>query len=146
MRYWFQFFLPSNDVYVLEDKSSSEVIDGSYTIYDAKLVKLSQSQVAHILPHLSHSSSKWYVNDSNHDGSLDLANHAQLSKKRLTVYQTKETSSSYDLNSRLLSTVETTQGRLDEYGNVGLLEVKNDSKEPCNSKRGDVHPANREHL
>ncbi|ENT4904842.1 RHS repeat-associated core domain-containing protein [Vibrio parahaemolyticus] len=127
-------FLPSNDVYVLEDKSSSEVIDGSYTIYDAKLVKLSQSQVAHILPHLSHSSSKWYVNDSNHDGSLDLANHAQLSKKRLTVYQTKETSSSYDLNSRLLSTVETTQGRLDEYGNVGLLEVKTTAKNPVTQK------------
>lgn len=126
--------LPSNDVYVLEDKASSEVIDGSYTIYDAKLVKLSQSQVAHILPHLSHSSSKWYVNDSNHDGSLDLANHAQLSKKRLTVYQTKETSSSYDLNSRLLSTVETTQGRLDEYGNVGLLEVKTTATNPVTQK------------
>ncbi|EPE2286594.1 RHS repeat-associated core domain-containing protein [Vibrio alginolyticus] len=127
-------FLPSNDVYVLEDKVSSEVIDGSYTIYDAKLVKLSQSQVAHILPHLSHSSSKWYVNDSNHDGSLDLANHAQLSKKRFTVYQTKETSSSYDLNGRLLSTVETTQGRLDEYGNVGLLEVKTTAKNPVTQK------------
>ncbi|AGU98981.1 RHS repeat-associated core domain-containing protein [Vibrio campbellii] len=126
--------LPSNDVYVLEDKASSEVIDGSYTIYDAKLVKLSQSQVAHILPHLSHLSSKWYVNDSNHDGSLDLANHAQLSKKRLTVYQTKETSSSYGLDGRLLSTVETTQDRLDEYGNVGLLEVKTTATNPVTQK------------
>lgn len=126
--------LPSNDVYVLEDKASSEVIDGSYTVYDAKLVKLSQSQVAHILPHLSHSSSKWYVNDSNHDGSLDLSNHAQLSKKRLTVYQTKETSSSYDLNGHLLSTVETTQDRLDEYGNVGLLEVKTTATNPVTQK------------
>ncbi len=126
--------LPSNEVYVMEEKTSSEIIDGSYTIYDAKLVKLSQSQVNSLLPHLSHASSKWYVNDANHDGTLDLASHAQLEKKRLTVYQTKETSTSYALNGQLLSSVETTQSQLDEYGNIGVIEINTTATNPVTQR------------
>ncbi|PNQ56220.1 hypothetical protein C1141_13910, partial [Vibrio agarivorans] len=122
--------LPSNQVYELTGKSATDNISGSYTIYEAKLVNLNQSQLNHVLPHLKQKSGHWYINDANHDGRLDVANVPQLGKKRLSVFQTKETSKSYGLDGKLLSTVETSHGRFDEYGNIGLVEVKTTGTNP----------------